>query len=73
MAISLNESETGDKGEVFRDVQMFAIPTFIERPSENDRMVEAISIGRFIKAKLRPFKHRITGLRGPAPSAKHFS
>jgi len=22
MAISLNESETGDKGEVFRDVQM---------------------------------------------------
>jgi len=62
-------SETTHLGRM----QMFAIPTFIERPSENDRMVEAISIGRFIKAKLRPFKHRITGLRSPAPSAKHFS
>ena len=45
-------------------LQMFSIPTFLETPQNNDRMLEEISIKRFVKAKLRPWKRR---LMGPAP------
>ena len=42
-------------------LQMFSIPTFMETPQQNDRMLEGISVVRFLKAKLRPLKYRLTG------------
>ncbi len=42
-------------------LQMFSIPTFMETPQQNDRMLEDISIARFVKAKLRPWKRRLMG------------
>ncbi len=45
-------------------LQLFSIPTFMERPQDNDRMVESISLGRFAKAKLRPWKRRLFGASG---------
>jgi hypothetical protein len=44
-------------------LQMFSIPTFMETPQQNDRMLEEISITRFVKAKLRPLKRRLVGNR----------
>ena len=40
-------------------IQMFSIPTFMESPEQNDRMLENVSIIRFLKAKLRPLKFRL--------------
>jgi hypothetical protein len=42
-------------------LQMFSIPVFLETPQQNDRMLEDISIKRFVKAKLRPLKRRLLG------------
>lgn len=50
----------GGGGGVGR-LQMFSIPTFMETPQQNDRMLEDISLMRFVKAKLRPWKRRLTG------------
>ena len=43
-------------------LQMFSIPTLMEMPGENDRLLEDISIRRFLKAKLRPYKYRLKGV-----------
>jgi len=42
-------------------LQLFSIPTFMERPQDNDRLVGTISTSRFVKAKLRPWKQRVFG------------
>ncbi len=53
-------------------MQMFSIPTFIETPIENERIAESIPISTYIKAKLRPLKHRLTGIRGKVPERNYF-
>lgn len=45
-------------------LQLFSIPTLMEQPAANDRCAEAMSMGRFVKAKLRPIKRRLFGVRG---------
>jgi hypothetical protein len=53
-------------------MQMFSIPTFLDTPIDNERIAESSSIKKFLKSKLRPLKHRLTGVRGPAPDRKYF-
>ena len=50
-------------------LQMFSIPTFMETPQQNDRMLEDISITRFLKAKLRPLKRLLAGNRSGSGGA----
>ncbi len=42
-------------------MQMFAIPTLMSMPGENDRTIDQITWGRFVKAKLRPLKWKLFG------------
>ncbi len=49
-----------DKASIGR-MQMFAIPTLMELPDENDRIIDRITWGRFAKAKLRPLKWKLFG------------
>jgi len=53
-------------------MQMFSIPTFFESPVQNERLAESMPFKNFIKAKLRPIKHRLTGIRGAAPDRNYF-
>ena len=50
-------------------LQMFSIPTFLETPQQNDRMLEGVSFSRFLKAKLRPIKRRFTGIKSSSSEA----
>lgn len=54
----------GDKALSRGRMQMFSIPTFLDLPAASDRFVESISLGRFIKGKLRPAKQFIQGKSG---------
>ena len=60
------------KDQTHGRMQMFSIPTFLESPVKNERIAETISVKNFIKAKLRPMKHRLTGIRGAAPDRNYF-
>lgn len=53
-------------------MQMFSIPTFLDTPINNERIAESTSIKSFLKAKIRPLKHRLTGIRGPVTNQKYF-
>ncbi len=53
-------------------MQMFSIPTFLQSPVKNEQIAETISVKSFIKAKLRPLKHRLTGIRGRVPNRNYF-
>jgi hypothetical protein len=53
-------------------MQMFSIPTFLDTPINNEWIAESTSIKSFLKAKLRPLKHRLTGIRGPVPDRNYF-
>ena len=61
----------GDGQSVGR-LQVFSIPTFIQRPQDSDRLVEDISMLDIVKGKLRPIKHRLQGVRGAAPKWSEF-
>ena len=45
-----------DEGPQLGRMQMFAIPTLLEMPYENDRIIDEISVSCFIKGKLRLLK-----------------
>ena len=59
-------------GQPVGRLQVFSIPTFIQRPQDSDRFVEDVSMFNLIKGKLRPIKHRLQGIRGPAPKWSDF-
>ncbi|MAH84081.1 MAG: hypothetical protein CBB68_07020 [Rhodospirillaceae bacterium TMED8] len=44
-------------------LQMFSIPTFMETPQKNDRLLEDITFKRFFRAKLRPIKRKLIGFK----------
>ena len=40
-------------------LQLFSIPTFMERPHESDRFLQSVSFGAYVKARLRRLKQRL--------------
>jgi len=45
-------------------LQLFSIPTFMERPHENDRLLQNVSLGAYVKARLRRLKQRLRSQSG---------
>lgn len=49
------------QGDAIGRMQMFAIPTLMEMPHENDRVIDHLSWTRILKAKIRPLKWKLLG------------
>ena len=49
-----------DEGGLGR-LQLFSIPTFMERPQDSDRLLQNVPLGAYLRARLRPLKYRIFG------------
>ena len=45
-------------------LQLFSIPTFMERPHESDRLLQNVSISAYVKARLRRLKQCLGGQSG---------
>jgi hypothetical protein len=59
LAHGVDRIEPNANGPALGRLQMFAIPVVFERPEAADRLVRAIPLGRFVRAKLSQAKQRL--------------